>query len=80
MKAPKDASGWKASSLVPCLFGLLLETPFLCLCLLVLYKRGQACAVRVCPLALGLGFPPLFAVSMLTVFVAFVIRCRGTGH
>ena len=34
----------------------------------------------VCPLALSLRFPPSFAVSVLTDFVAFVIRCRGTGH
>ena len=80
MKAPKDVTGWKAAPLVLYVVSLLPETPFLCLCLLVLYKRGQACVVCVCPLALGLGFPPSFVVSMLTVFVAFVIRCRGTGY
>ena len=80
MKAPRDVSGCEAAPLVLCVVGLLPETPLLCLCLLVLYKRGQACAVRVCPFALGLGFPPSYAVSMLTVLVAFMIRCRGTGH
>ena len=72
-----DVAVWMAAHCVLWVVGLLPETPCLCFLLLVLYKREQACAVRVCPLALSLGFPPSFAVSMFTAFVAFVIRCRG---
>ena len=74
MKTPRDMTVGGANPLVPCVFGLFHAAPFFCLCLLILYKREQACAVLVCPLAFSLGFPPLFTVSVLPVFVAFLME------
>ena len=78
MKTSRDVTVGGANPLVLCVVGLFSAASFFCLCLLILYKREQACAVLMCPLALSLGFPPLFTVSILPVFVAFVMgSCRG---
>ena len=79
MKTSRGVTVGGANPLVLCVVGLFSAAPFFCLCLLILYKRGQACAVLMCPLALSLGFSPSFAVSMLPVFVAFVIGSRRGG-
>ena len=69
MKTPMDVTVGETNPLVLCVVGLFSVAPFFCLCLLILYKREQACAVLMCPLALSLGFPPSFAVSMLPVLL-----------